>query len=226
MTRFRCTLLIVLTALLAAGCSVEYERLASEGGEGSGTEAEASPEVGEDAAAEAPDPGAPGLSVRSEAEDATRPQQPVEGPETPWTPPAESSRAPLVAPTSATPKPAPRVKPQPVAVEPRPAAAPRAGYEQPLIQLSTGVALAQSLPIGTTMGFSVDYEFTSGAPGSSPYVWVINASKGETKKQPVQLQARGTLQGFFPPWRPQNGPFSTHIEDAHGNRVSKSLPLR
>jgi hypothetical protein len=82
------------------------------------------------------------------------------------------------------------------------------------------------LPTGTTMGFSVDYEFTSGEPGSSLYVWVIEASKGQTKRQDVPLRARGTLQGFFPPLRPENGPFSTHIEDDQGNRLSKSLTLR
>ena len=76
------------------------------------------------------------------------------------------------------------------------------------------------------MGFSVDYQVSGGQPGSSPYLWVIEPSKGRTIKQPVQLQPQGTLQGFFPPLRPENGPFQTHIEDGHGNRLSKSLPLR
>jgi len=98
-------------------------------------------------------------------------------------------------------------------------------YEQ--IRLSAGVALPQSLPTGTTMGFSIDYQFTQGRPSpSSPYAWVIEPSRGQPVKQPVQLRERGTLQGFVPGLRPEHGPFKTHIEDAQGNRLSASAPLR
>jgi len=95
------------------------------------------------------------------------------------------------------------------------------------IRLSAGVALAQSLPTGTAMGFSVDYEVMSRSPsGSANFIWVIESKKGQTLKQPVRLQARGTLQGFFPPLRPEHGPFSTHIEDQNGNRLSKAISMR
>jgi hypothetical protein len=94
-----------------------------------------------------------------------------------------------------------------------------------VISLSTGVALAQTLPTGTAMGFSVDYQFAVGRPGPSPFFWVIEPSKGQTAKQRVQLQDRGTLMSFFPQFLPENGPFKTHIEDAQGNRVSHSIPL-
>jgi len=76
------------------------------------------------------------------------------------------------------------------------------------------------------MGFSIDYQFTAGQPGPSPYVWVIQPGKGQTAKQPVQLQPRGTLQMFVLQFRPENGPFHTHIEDAQGNRLSRSVLLK
>ena len=229
MRRFACATLVVSTALLGAGCSTEYEMVESEGRESSGTAGEGSPEVAADSPADAPDRAAPGLLAGSEAGAATPREEPVDSPaEGEWAVPAEPGPpATPVAPASDPFISAPPVEPEPVAVEPRPPTTPPpAAYAQPSIQLSAGVALPQSLPTGTTMGFSVDYQFTAGEPGSSPYVWVIKPSKGQTIKQPVQLRARGTLQGFCPPLRPENGPFSTHIENAQGNRLSKSLPLR
>jgi len=77
------------------------------------------------------------------------------------------------------------------------------------------------------MGFSVDYQFTQGEPSpTSPYFWVIEASKGQPVRQEVRLSQRGTLQGFALQFRPENGPFQSHIEDADGNRLSRSIPLR
>lgn len=216
--------LVVLTALLAVGCSMEYETTTSHDREAPVAAAEGSPEEAGDRAADAPEPGEPALLRGLDAERATPPTEPEP------TLPGESGPPPApAAPASAPAISAPPVEPEPTAVEPTPlpsTSVPPAGSEQPLIRLSAGVALAQSLPTGTTMGFSVDYQFSGGAPGSSPYVWVIKPAKGQTIKQPVQLQPQGTLYGFFPPLRPDNGPFSTHIEDAHGNRLSKSLPLR
>jgi hypothetical protein len=90
-----------------------------------------------------------------------------------------------------------------------------------------GVALAQTLPTGTAMGFSVEYEFVGRRPtGSATFFWVLVPGKGQTVRQPVQLNARGTLQGFVQRFRPEHSPFSTHIEDQSGNRLSKSLPFR
>ena len=221
--------LVVLTALLGAGCSTEYEMVGSQERESSGTAGEGSPDLAADSPTDAPDQAEPGLLAGSDAGAATPREEPVDSPaEGEWTVPAEPGPPTTpVAPPSDPFIAAPPVQPEPAAVEPRPPTSPPpAAYAQPSIRLSAGVALPQSLPIGTTMGFSVDYQFTGGEPGTSPYVWVIEVSKGQTIKQPVQLQARGTLQGFFPPLRPENGPFSTHIEDAHGNRLSKSLALR
>lgn len=122
----------------------------------------------------------------------------------------------------------PAVRPTiPPAANP-PAAPPSAGptAAQPWIRLSAGVALAQTLPTGTAMGFSVDYEFTQGRPNpSSRYVWVIEPAKGQPVKFAGPLANKGTLQVFVPHWRPENGPFRTHIEDTEGNRLSPSIPL-
>ncbi len=193
--------------------------------------AEASANVAEDSAAGLPGADHPGLSSGREAEGAGLPEERVDAPaEAAGGSPAQPGPAgKWVTPATVPPGSAPRVRPEPAAVEPTPVPSrslPSAGSEQRSIHLSAGVALPQSLPIGTTMGFSVDYQFAGGEPGSSLYLWVIKPSKGQTIKQPVQLRAQGTLQGFFPPLRPENGPFSTHIEDAQGNRLSKSLPLR
>ena len=77
------------------------------------------------------------------------------------------------------------------------------------------------------MGFSVDYQFAGAGPdAAAKYFWIIEPAKGQPLKQPVSLNAEGTLQGFFPPLRPENGPFRCHVEDGLGNRLSPSIPLR
>jgi hypothetical protein len=95
------------------------------------------------------------------------------------------------------------------------------------VQLSAGVALPQTLPDGTAMGFSVDYQFVQGQPDpNTAYVWVIERSQGAPSRQSVKLSPRGTLQGFVSEIRPEEGPFQTHLEDGRGNRLSPTIPLR
>jgi len=109
---------------------------------------------------------------------------------------------------------------------PLPSASPSAAAPLP-VQLSAGTALAQTLPDGTAMGFSVDYQFTQGQPEpSAQYFWVIERAQGSPTKQAVRLQARGTLQGFVTHFRPEHGPFQAYLEDARGNRLSPTVPLR
>ena len=130
----------------------------------------------------------------------------------------------------------PVAKPVPQVTEPKGNAAPpppdrptgaTSQTSSDTIRLSAGVALPQSLPTGTAMGFSVDYEFVRHPPtGPANFFWVIESGKGQAVRQPVQMTARGTLQGFVTQFRPEHAPFSTHIEDQSGNRLSKSLPLR
>jgi len=95
------------------------------------------------------------------------------------------------------------------------------------IQLSAGTALAQTLPTGTAMGFSVDYEFVSGQPESSAkYFLIIKPASAQSAKQPVELSPQGTLQGFAQQLQPHDGPFQAHIEDENGAKLSESLALR
>ncbi len=77
------------------------------------------------------------------------------------------------------------------------------------------------------MSFSVDYQFAGGqAPTSSDYVWVIERANGAPLRQAVKLAAKNTLMALVPGWRPEDGPFSTHIEDRSGARLSPSVPLQ
>jgi len=94
------------------------------------------------------------------------------------------------------------------------------------VQLSTGVALAQTLPDGTAMGFSIDYKFLGAKPQpSTQYVWVIERARGEPGRIFVRLTEKGTLQTFSP-WRPEEGPFRAYLEDGSGNRLSQTIDLR
>jgi hypothetical protein len=153
-------------------------------------------------------------------------QAPEPTTDSPTPSPQESSEPrPTSGQSADTPAPGPAESPamnQPAETPPPTAA------QQPSIRLSAGVALPQSLPTGTAMGFSVDYRFSEGSPSStSPYAWVIQPSKGQKAIERVRLSNQGTLQSFFQQqFRPENGPFTTHIEDANGNRLSPSLPLR
>jgi hypothetical protein len=88
------------------------------------------------------------------------------------------------------------------------------------------VALPQTGPTGILMSFSVEYRFTRGQPNpSSPYVWVIERSRGNAAKMAVRLAPSGTLQILIPGWRPEEGPFQSHIEQYGGNRLSRSITL-
>lgn len=118
----------------------------------------------------------------------------------------------------------PEVSPAPVAPQPPdteqpaknvPDAAATAQAAERPVRLSAGVALPQSVPSGTAIGFSVDYTFTSGGPQSAlRYVWVIRAAAADqTWEQAVQLKQQGQLQTFVTKWRPEQGPFETFIAE-------------
>jgi hypothetical protein len=99
------------------------------------------------------------------------------------------------------------------------------------VKLSAGVALPQSLPQGTVMTFSVDYQFVQGAPDSAgQYLWVIEPAQGKPVEVAVQLEPEGTLQWFAEALRPENGPFQSHLAEAtpEGGRqaISASVPMR
>lgn len=79
-------------------------------------------------------------------------------------------------------------------------------------KLSAGVALPQTLPDGTQIGFSVDYRFHDALPGpQAQYVWEIRQGDGSVEQLSVQItSAKGTLSQFLP-LRPEAGPFSTRL---------------
>lgn len=108
-----------------------------------------------------------------------------------------------------------------------PSAATAEPAQQPSVRLSAGVALPQTLPTGTGMSFSVDYRFEQGQPDpSTRYLLVIERSRGEPLRQPVNLRNEGNLGGLVPGWRPEEGPFQAHVEDRDGRRLSRSISLR
>lgn len=124
-------------------------------------------------------------------------------------------------------------RPQLPAIHPTPHPAPPpaaeqqpAPVEQPVIRLSTGVALPQTTPAGTVMSFSVEYEFVRGGPSASAsYFWAIQRAQGPAGKMRVQLNAEGTLQTLVREWRSNDGPFRCHIEDGQGAKLSQPISL-
>jgi hypothetical protein len=99
------------------------------------------------------------------------------------------------------------------------------------VHLSAGVALAQTLPNGTAMSFSVDYQFRDGSPNpSNKYFWVIEGKGGKSWPFAVQLANSGNLPLIAPSLRPEAGPFSSHIieitPDGSQRKISKSISMR
>jgi len=76
------------------------------------------------------------------------------------------------------------------------------------------------------MSFSVDYQFTQGEPDPAGYVWVIERTRGQPARLLGRLAREGNLMTLIPGWRPEEGPFQTHIEDRSGKRLSTSAELR
>ena len=126
-------------------------------------------------------------------------------PATPAQPVVPATPAPPVAP--ATPEP------------------PKTAVNRPSIQLATGVALPQTGPDGIMMGFSIDYEFVQGEPSPEGYVWVIERAHGNPARQQVKLSKQGNLPIMISGWRPEDGPFQSHIEDRKGTKLSESIEM-
>jgi hypothetical protein len=175
--------------------------------------------------------GRPEVEKADDATDNPPPAPPPPPPEEPGGDELDATRNEKEIPFDPPPVPPAATVPEPSAVlpaaKPQAAPLPEPSGGQPSIRLSAGVALAQTLPTGTAMGFSVDYEFTEGQPNpSSRYVWVIEPAKGQPVKFAGPLSRKSTLQVFVQQWRPENGPFQSHIEDLSGNKLSRSIPLR
>jgi hypothetical protein len=98
------------------------------------------------------------------------------------------------------------------------------------IRLYRGVALPQTLPMGTGIGFSVNYEFNSGSPrNSNKYFWAISNRQGQVAPIPVPLKRDGSLQVFIG-WQKFQAPFTCYMEEVtpQGNRrkISDDLTFR
>ncbi|MEX2173665.1 MAG: hypothetical protein WD872_04835 [Pirellulaceae bacterium] len=123
--------------------------------------------------------------------------------------------------------------PAPLAVEPMPTAPqpnelPPQTSQAPAptlaIHLSAGVAVPQSLPEGTQIGVSVDYEIRGELHRSSRYYLVVESSVGETRVEVTLSPTGGTIQGFCPvSVRPEHQPFHARI-DEHPGGASQPVP--
>ena len=160
---------------------------------------------------------------RAEKPSASEPTSPP-APATAESSPAEPSEPAAVPESEAVEQPA--VEP-PAPVEPSPPTPPRTIItDRHSIELATGVALPQTGPEGTMMMFSVEYEFVLGEPNPKlGYVWVIERAKGAPVKRAVRLSKKKTLYTAVQRWRPENGPFRSHIEDRDGKRLSASIDM-
>jgi hypothetical protein len=106
--------------------------------------------------------------------------------------------------------------PPPAKAYPPPPAASQETITAPASQLaarlSAGVALAQSLPTGSAMLFSVDYQITAGRlEPSAEYFWIIERTSGAPQSIAVRLSNEGTLQAVSPDWPPGEGPYHSYL---------------
>jgi hypothetical protein len=246
---------LIATALLLTGCTTGYDQPVRTGADSTATAVKTAEALRTDSQQDrlsAPTPASP-LETSSpplqHPGESSLPSQSVQSSNAETFPPAQEGSAvsegetpgaaehPDLAgggrPASPRPYPLPsapdgRSNPPPAGAN-RPARASRApgpssGFP---VQLSAGVALPQTLPTGTAMGFSVDYRWVAGQPDPRVrYFWVIEAAGAPPMRQPVQLTTAGTLQGFVLELRPEHGPFQTYLADPRGNPISPRVPLR
>jgi hypothetical protein len=78
------------------------------------------------------------------------------------------------------------------------------------------VALPQTLPQGTAMGFAVEYVVVGGAPLNA-CEWVIEPPQGAPWKQPVTLKNEGTLNTFVLEWPPEPGIYTAYIQQPNSS---------
>lgn len=104
---------------------------------------------------------------------------------------------------------------------------PAGEMNQPVVQLQTAVALPQSLPTGTAMGFSVDYRVVGTVQDSQvKYLWVITPPSGQPWESEVKLKTQGNLQTFVTQWGPITGSYRMRIDRVSGaRRAAASQPI-
>ena len=83
----------------------------------------------------------------------------------------------------------------------------------PKLRLARAVALAQTLPTGTAMGFQVEYFFNGEFDPSGRYFWVIQPPKGDAVAMPVTLNKQhGSLATFVTQWGAVTGAYEMQIQ--------------
>jgi hypothetical protein len=141
-----------------------------------------------------------------------------------YTPPPTSPPAAPASPASGSPSPPP--------VTSTPPPAPASGGDVDL-HLKVGVALPQTGPNGTLMGFSVDYYLIAGSLHEearySKFYWVIEGMEGfRLATQIPQLKQSDNLLLLKDGWRPENGPYRCYVveERRDGKRIVVSNVCR
>ncbi len=84
------------------------------------------------------------------------------------------------------------------------------------VKLRAGVALAQTLPTGTAMMFSVDYTFSGRRSGN--FGWAIYGNS-KAMVRPIKLNAQGNLMTYHPAVKPADGPFECQIVEIVGSNL-------
>jgi hypothetical protein len=100
----------------------------------------------------------------------------------------------------------------PPATPATPPASSPAPAQVPFINLSAGIAVPQSLPTGTAMAISVDYERYAELKTSSRYALVVKSNAGEIATE-VKLESSGNLSVFIQQFKPEHRPFTARIEE-------------
>lgn len=81
------------------------------------------------------------------------------------------------------------------------------------LRLHRGVALAQTLPTGTAMGFQVQYVFNSDFNPNARYAWIIKPPQGQAVAMEVKLdKSQGALSTFVTQWGPVTGGYEMQIQ--------------
>lgn len=92
------------------------------------------------------------------------------------------------------------------------------------VDLTLPVSLPQTGPTGTVMSFGVEYRLLPDAPRDQTFVWIIRSQTGKVfRLDGLRLEQQGNLMTIVAEWRPEDGPFSSWIEDSMGRPVSRKL---
>lgn len=91
--------------------------------------------------------------------------------------------------------------------------------------------MPQTLPTGTAMGFSVEYEVSGDVSAvERQVVWVIETANDKRAAIPVRLEQEGSLATFAPGIKSAHGPFQCFLAivspDGRPVKISKKVTLQ